>query len=103
MTGADVGYAEGADPHGIPRDLRGRIGTLRRGRSVSRTANGAATFALRVNGVQQGAGWKASADDNAWKTPHGRRAYCLSQGDEIDVEVPRPSSASSAANSITCS
>jgi hypothetical protein len=48
--------------------------------------NGAATYALRINGVPQGEAWKASADDNAWKN-HAMKEVFLSQGDVIEVEV----------------
>jgi len=47
---------------------------------------GAAAFALRVNGVPQGASWTASADDNAWKT-HTIESVALGEGDEIAVDI----------------
>jgi len=48
--------------------------------------SGACTFALRVNGVQQGERWKASANDDAWTT-HSINGVLLSLGDTIEVEV----------------
>ena len=49
-------------------------------------SNGAATYVLRINGVPQGNAWKASADDNAWKS-HTVKDTFLAQGDVIEVEV----------------
>ena len=49
-------------------------------------SNGAATYVLRINGVPQGDAWKASANDNAWKS-HTVKEVFLSQGDVIEVEV----------------
>ncbi len=48
--------------------------------------NGAAAYVLRINGVPQGEAWKASADDNAWKS-HTIKEVFLSQGDVIEVEL----------------
>jgi len=48
--------------------------------------SGAAIFRLRINGVPQGGDWRASADDNAWKS-HTVKEVFLSQGDVIEVEV----------------
>lgn len=48
--------------------------------------SGAAIFRLRINGVPQGGAWRASADDNAWKS-HTVKEVFLSQGDVIEVEV----------------
>jgi hypothetical protein len=47
---------------------------------------GAATFALRINGIRQGEIWKASANDDAWTT-HTVKEVSLSRGDIIEVEV----------------
>ncbi|MCU0916484.1 MAG: hypothetical protein MUC88_18250 [Planctomycetes bacterium] len=49
-------------------------------------SDGAATYLLRINGKPQGVAWKASTDDNAWKT-HTVKDVCLVQSDVIDVEV----------------
>jgi hypothetical protein len=49
-------------------------------------SNGAAAYGLRINGVSQGDAWKASVDDNAWKS-HTVKGVFLSQGDVIEVEV----------------
>jgi len=48
--------------------------------------DGAATYVLRICGTSQGDTWKASADDNAWKS-HTVKEVFLSQGDVIEVEV----------------
>ncbi len=48
--------------------------------------NGDAAFALLVNGVAQGAGWKAAAGDAAWKTQTIENV-ALAAGDEIAVEI----------------
>ena len=48
--------------------------------------NGTAACGLRINGVSQGDAWKASVDDNAWKS-HTVKGVFLSQGDGIEVEV----------------
>jgi hypothetical protein len=48
--------------------------------------NGAAVYRLRINGVPQGGKWKASGDDNTWKS-HIVKEVFLSQGDVIEVEV----------------
>jgi len=47
--------------------------------------NGAATFALLINGVQQGDKWKASAND-PWKTQTIKNVP-IAKGDEIVVQV----------------
>ncbi len=47
---------------------------------------GRTTFALRINGVPQGAGWEAPVDDNAWKT-HTVKEIFLSQGDAIEIQI----------------
>ncbi len=49
-------------------------------------SNGAAAYVLRINDVPQGDAWKASADDNAWKS-HTVKGVFLSHGDVIEVEV----------------
>jgi hypothetical protein len=49
-------------------------------------SNGAAAYALRINGVPQGDRWKAAADDNAWKS-HTVKGVFLAQGDVIEVEI----------------
>ncbi len=50
------------------------------------TSNGAAAYVLRINGVPQGNGWQAFADDNAWKSYTVKDVF-LSQGDVIEVEI----------------
>jgi hypothetical protein len=48
-------------------------------------SGGAAVYTFRINGVPQGE-WKASTDDNAWKS-HAVKEVFLSQGDVMEVEV----------------
>jgi hypothetical protein len=52
-------------------------------------SNSAATYLLRINGVPQGDTWKASANDNAWKS-HTVKEVLLAQGDMIEVEAAAP-------------
>jgi len=49
-------------------------------------SNGASAYLLRINGISQGNGWKASADDNVWRS-HAVKDVLLCQGDIIEVEV----------------
>jgi hypothetical protein len=48
-------------------------------------SNSAASFAIRINGVPEGDGWKASGDDD-WRT-HVVKEVSLSRGDMIELEV----------------
>lgn len=51
-----------------------------------RASNGAAAYVLRINGIPQGDGGRATADDNAWKS-HTIKDVVLAQGDTIEIEV----------------
>jgi hypothetical protein len=50
------------------------------------TGNGAVSFAILINGVPQGSGWRASASGRAWQS-HAVKNVFLSQGDALEVEV----------------
>ncbi len=78
-------------PKGMIRTEFHEIYTARSGRyevavQYRDASNGAAAYVLRSNGVSQGDTWKASADDNAWKS-HTVKEVFLSRGDVIEVEV----------------
>ncbi len=78
-------------PKGILRTEFHEIYAARSGRyevgvQYRDAGNGAATYVLRINGAPQGDEWKASADDNTWKS-HTVKEVFLSQGDVIEVEV----------------
>jgi hypothetical protein len=78
-------------PNGLVRTEFHEIYAAPSGRYEARiqyrdAGSGTATYRLRINGVPQGDAWKASADDNAWKS-HVVKTVFLSQGDVIEVDI----------------
>ena len=49
-------------------------------------SDGQAIFRLRVNGRQQGVDWKASRDDDSWRT-RNIPDVIIADGDDIEIEV----------------